>query len=150
MNIIKLLKEDHRLVDHFFEQISQTTERAEKTRQKLFAQVDKLLSSHLKIEETLFYPVLKEYEETRALAFQSIEEHAGAKELIHKLKNGDYSSEIWTARFKFLVEIVRHHVKEEEKMIFPKVNKTISPEILDAMAKKMLKITAKEEHVTVD
>src|SRR3977135_677240 len=67
MNVFELLKEDHKKVSQIFEKLEPTTEQAVKTRDELFAKLKNELEIHTRIEETIFYPVLKEAAETRAI-----------------------------------------------------------------------------------
>src|SRR5689334_15007929 len=60
MNAFQLLKEDHQKVSGIFQQLEPTTERAEKTRSELFAKLKEELDIHAKIEETIFYPAIKQ------------------------------------------------------------------------------------------
>ena len=60
MNAFQLLKEDHQKVSGIFQQLEPTTERAEKTRTELFAQLKQELDVHAQIEETIFYPAIKQ------------------------------------------------------------------------------------------
>ena len=66
MNAFQLLKEDHQKVSGIFQQLEPTTERAEKTRTELFAKLKEELDIHAKIEESIFYPSIKQAAETRA------------------------------------------------------------------------------------
>ena len=51
MNAFTLLKEDHKKVSGIFEKLEGTTERAEKTREELFAQLKQELEIHAHVEE---------------------------------------------------------------------------------------------------
>jgi hemerythrin-like domain-containing protein len=47
-------------------------------------------------------------------------EHSTAKDLIAQLEDGEVD-ETYDAKVKVLSEYIKHHVKEEEEEIFPKV-----------------------------
>jgi len=64
MNAFTLLKADHKKVARIFEKSEPTTERGVKTREQLFAQLKNELDLHARIEEEIFYPALKEADET--------------------------------------------------------------------------------------
>src|ERR1044072_1843100 len=82
MNVFELLKEDHKKVSQIFEKLEPTTEQAVKTRSELFAKLKNELEIHTRIEEEIFYPVLKEAAETRAITLEAYEEHEVVKELL--------------------------------------------------------------------
>ena len=85
MNAFTLLKADHEKVAGILDKIDETTERATKGREELFAQLKNELDVHARIEEEILYPVLEEYEETRAICFEAYEEHALVKQLLEDL-----------------------------------------------------------------
>lgn len=67
MNAFALLKADHEKVAGILETIEETTERAVKGRDELFAQLKTELDLHAMIEEEIFYPVLEDTEEAREI-----------------------------------------------------------------------------------
>ena len=147
MDAFELLEKDHRKVEDIFEQLEPTTERAEKTREELFARLKMELDIHTQIEETILYPVLKQVSETREITFEGFEEHAVAKTLLLEMSEMDVTSEVWTAKLKVLQESIEHHVEEEEDEMFPDAREALSQEQIDELgakleaAKKELKAT---------
>ncbi|HWW77725.1 MAG TPA: hemerythrin domain-containing protein, partial [Pyrinomonadaceae bacterium] len=113
MNAFQLLKEDHQKVSGLFQQIEPRTERAEKTRTELFAKLKEELDIHARIEETIFYPAIKQAAETREIVLEGFEEHHVVKMLLKELESLPVDTEQWTAKLKVLQENVEHHVEEE-------------------------------------
>ena len=116
MNAFTLLKEDHQKVSGIFEKLEETTERAEKTRAELFAQLRQELEIHAHIEETIFYPELKREAETREITLEGVEEHKDIKAALAEVGTTDVTSELFAVRLKVLKELVEHHVEEEGEM----------------------------------
>src|ERR1044072_9876921 len=102
MNAFQLLKEDHQKVSGIFQQIEPTTERAEKTRTELFAQLKQELDIHARIEETIFYPAIKQAKETHDITLEAYEEHNVVKQLLAELDELSKSDETWGAKLKVL------------------------------------------------
>src|SRR5215216_4850572 len=102
MDAITLLKQDHEKVSGIFAQLEETTERAVKTREELFAKLRQELDVHAHIEETIFYPVLKQESETREVTLEGFEEHHVIKTLLKELEPMQVGSERWTAKLKVL------------------------------------------------
>jgi iron-sulfur cluster repair protein YtfE (RIC family) len=137
MNAFELLKEDHERVSAIFEKLEPTTERALKTREELFARLKTELQHHTQIEEQIFYPALKQEEETREITLEGLEEHNVVKTLLEEMESMPVDSEEWTAKLSVLKENVEHHVEEEEGKMFPKARQALPKEIIDALGERM-------------
>jgi hemerythrin superfamily protein len=123
---IALLIADHREVSEMFEQFEQLGDRATTSKEKLKDKICKALIAHTTIEEEIFYPAVREakIEEGEDMVDEAIVEHASAKDLIKQLQEMQPDDELYDAKVKVLGEQVEHHVKEEEKEMFPKVKKS--------------------------
>jgi iron-sulfur cluster repair protein YtfE (RIC family) len=128
MNAFTLLKADHKKVAGLLEKIDETTERAVKTREELFTQLKTELDIHTRIEEEIFYPALKDADETRDITLEAYEEHNVVKTLLGELESLGKDQEEWTAKFTVLKENIEHHVEEEEGEMFPKAKKVLGEE----------------------
>ena len=137
MNAFQLLKEDHQKVNGIFTQLEPTTERAEKTRTELFARLKEELDVHARIEETIFYPAIKQEAETREIVLEGFEEHHVVKMLLKELEALPVDTEQWTAKLKVLQENVEHHVEEEEGEMFQKARQVLSEEQINDLGARM-------------
>ena len=123
-NAINMLTEDHAKVRKMFKQFEKTKEKmddAEKA--ELVQQICMELTLHAQVEEEIFYPAAREAIEDQDLMDEAEVEHASAKELISQLQSMEPGDELYDAKVIVLGEYVEHHVKEEEKEMFPKVRK---------------------------
>ena len=133
MDAIELLKTDHRKVEKLFDGLMKS-----KGEVSLFRELDKELTVHAEIEEKLFYPAAKNMAPTRDLVLESIEEHKQIKMVLSDLEQADKGTDEWRAGLKVLMEDVQHHVGEEEKELFPKVeDKVLSRQELEDLGKRM-------------
>ena len=137
MNPFNLLKSDHEKVAGILESIDQTTERAAKGRDELFARLKEELDLHTKIEEEIFYPALEDSEETRDVTLEALEEHRLVKQLLTELEAAPKDTEEWTAKFTVLKENVEHHVEEEEGEMFPKARKALSEDEIESLGDRL-------------
>jgi iron-sulfur cluster repair protein YtfE (RIC family) len=133
MDAIALLKADHEKVDALLAQLEETTERAEKTREELFTKLKQEIDLHSHVEEKIFYPAIKEAEETRDITMEAFQEHHVVKVLLRELDAMEVTSETWTAKLKVLKENVEHHVEEEEGEMFPKARTVLSADQLEEL-----------------
>jgi hemerythrin-like domain-containing protein len=137
MNAFQLLKEDHQKVDSIFQQLEPTTERAEKTRTELFAKLRDELDIHTRVEESVFYPAIKQAAETREMVFEGLEEHHVVKLLLKELESLPVDTEQWTAKLKVLKENVEHHVEEEEQEMFQKARQVLDEDEINQLGAQM-------------
>ena len=133
MDAIKLLKEQHRMVEKLFSQLEEA-EGEEKA--DLFAQLADSFLVHCHIEEELFYPAVFE-DRTEDDLREAVEEHLQAKRIIADMLDMDQEDEQWTAKCAVLKEDIQHHVKEEENELFPQVQKDFTKKRLDELGRQM-------------
>jgi hemerythrin-like domain-containing protein len=115
---IALLKQDHRAVEALFEEF----EDADQSEQsELATRICQMLTVHAQIEEEILYPQAKEAfgEEEDEMVYEAEIEHGSAKELIAKIEAGTPEDPEFKPLVKVLSEYIKHHVKEEEKEMFP-------------------------------
>ncbi len=109
---VALLKADHRKVEDLFEKFEKARDAARK--QSLATQICTELTIHATIEEEILYPACKDAVEDDLLD-ESYVEHDGAKVLIAEISAGSPDDEFYDAKVKVLSEMIKHHVKEEER-----------------------------------
>lgn len=120
---IALLKADHTLVQDLFEQFERTRE--DKRKKTLAERICMELKIHTTIEEEVFYPAAREFlPKAEDLLDEAQVEHDSAKELIAQIEQGKPEDPLWDAKVTVLGEYIKHHVKEEQNEMFPKVRKT--------------------------
>jgi iron-sulfur cluster repair protein YtfE (RIC family) len=135
MNALELLKADHEKVQELFKK----AESANPERQKqLFEEIKKELETHTHIEETVFYPAVKEADELKDMVLESLEEHKQVKTLLREMENLTSDSEKFEPKLKVLRENVEHHaVEEEEEKMFPKIRTIMNAEKLERLGQEL-------------
>lgn len=117
-----LLRADHKLVAALFDEYEKA--RSATKKKALVAQICQELTVHAQIEEEVFYPQVQEALNDHELVPEAIVEHATLKDLIAQIEDAEPDEELYDARVKVLSEYVKHHVKEEQNEIFPRVKKS--------------------------
>jgi hemerythrin superfamily protein len=118
VNAIALLKEDHDRVLELFDKVERT--RRDDQKQSLAERICADLTLHAQVEEEIFYPALREALGEDDLVDEAEIEHGSAKMLIAQIQRGKVGDPQWEARVKVLGEYVRHHIREEQREIFPR------------------------------
>ena len=125
VNALELLKRDHQQVDKLFKQFEDIKEGAEDSaKEELVRQICDALTVHAAIEEAIFYPAARQalpQEQGQDLLDEAAVEHQTLKDIIGRLEMAPTSDPLYDAGVKVLSEYVKHHVREEETELFPKV-----------------------------
>ena len=130
-DILKTLQEEHDTLRKLFEEMKGTTDRAEKTREKLLETIEQNLLPHAKWEEQVFYPAFKERADRDGLQTHAealAEHHAVENSVIPEVHAADVQTPEFAGRVKVFAEFVDHHAKEEEKTMFKMAREMFSAE----------------------
>jgi hemerythrin superfamily protein len=123
---LDLLVADHREVDRLasaYEKLSPGHVR----RREIAEEITEALSIHAGVEELVFYPAVRQAApELDDTVLEALEEHHLVKSALAELTRTSLDDERFDAKLRVLLEIVRHHVEEEEGELFPAVRKRIS------------------------
>ncbi len=121
-NAIALLKADHKLVSDLFADYEAA--RSSTRKKAIVADICAELSVHAQLEEEIFYPDVKAALKDKLLVPEATVEHASVKDLIAQVEGAEPDGEMYDAKVKVLAEYVKHHVKEEQNEMFPKVKES--------------------------
>lgn len=128
-----LLKRQHRLVEELFKRFEKT--RGASQKQRIFDEIADNLAVHATIEERHFYPAVRK-RQTESRLEEAFDEHLEIKKLLL-----DAMESVEAPGFDGMVAAlkgaVEHHVGEEEGELFPKVEKLIDAEALQAIGEQM-------------
>ena len=120
---IALLQKDHNEVAQLFAAYEGLADNVKK--KSVAEKICLALKVHMQIEEEIFYPACHEHVgDAEDLLAEAKVEHETLKELIAKIEKAKPGSEEFDAEVKVLGEYVKHHVKEEQNELFPKVRKS--------------------------
>jgi len=119
---LDLLDADHQAVKKMFVAYRElaANDAPEARRKALADQICMELTIHARLEEELFYPLVREAIRDDDLMDEAEVEHASAKDLIVQILSMDAHEELYDAKVTVLGEYIDHHVKEERTEMFPK------------------------------
>ena len=146
-NAITMLKSDHATVKRLLRELNATTDRAVKERERLVGEIEREIKTHAQIEEEVFYPAFKAAtEKTDAvdMFYEASEEHHLVDILLPALVHANPKSHEFEAKAKVLMELIEHHVKDEEGEMFPKARQVFEDEQLRELGDLM---TARKESI---
>lgn len=122
MEITKALHTDHQQLKKLIRAINKSEDGSE--RKRLFTEFAELLVKHSKAEEKVVYDALIKTgeEEQQESGYEGYTEHMLTETLLKRLKAGeDPMSPEWSADAKVMMELLEHHIEEEEDEVFTQV-----------------------------
>ena len=131
MKATSLLEKQHRKVEGIFKKL----ESGKGDASALLRELADDLAAHMAIEQEIFYPVVRSL--APDLVAESFEEHAMAELALKRLLATSPTASSFEAKVTTLKELIEHHVEEEEEELFPKVEKKVDADELDALGKRM-------------
>jgi hemerythrin superfamily protein len=121
---IDMLKQDHEKVEKGFKKFEEMDRDDAASCRELIMTVCEELKVHSTLEEEVFYPAAREAIDNEDIVNEAAIEHETARMLIEQLENMPEDDPNYHATFTVLGEYVRHHIKAEEKEIFPALKKS--------------------------
>ncbi|HVY25133.1 MAG TPA: hemerythrin domain-containing protein [Polyangiaceae bacterium] len=133
MNAIDLLKQQHREVEDLFSKI----EKAEDSKKAaLFHELGSKLVGHDAIEREIFYPACEEALGLTDELGEALVEHGVVEFCLYQADQAVGQPD-FDYKVTVLKELIEHHVKEEEDEFFPKVQKALGDEKLEALGEEL-------------
>lgn len=119
----ELLMQDHKRVQKLFRDFEKIDRADEETVRELVETACLELQIHSMLEEEIFYPAVRVQAqgESEDLLNEAEVEHETADDLIARLHELEPDDPMYCAYFSVLAEYVKHHIREEEHELFPKV-----------------------------
>jgi hemerythrin superfamily protein len=134
MKATELLTTQHREVSRLFKAIEDTED--DKKKQQLFMELASNLVSHDGIEREIFYPACEEAMGMDDQLGEALVEHGTIEFAVYQATQA-MGKDDFDYKCTVLQELVEHHVEEEEKEFFPKVEKELGEDSLNLLAEEM-------------
>jgi hemerythrin-like domain-containing protein len=134
-----ILKSDHTEIKRLLKHLNDGDGDDSADRDDLLKEIEEKLKTHTAMEEQTIYPAFKKaaQENDQHLYFEAVEEHGLVDTVLPELLDTDRESPEFKARAKVLLDLVKHHIEEEEEEFFPKAKKAIGAKELTAIGERM-------------
>ncbi|GAB3310193.1 hemerythrin domain-containing protein [Geodermatophilus aquaeductus] len=143
-------REDHVELDRLLHELEGGTGRAQ---EEVLSRIDRLVFSHAFAEETVLWPVVRRVlPDGDAITRQVEIEHQEVNELVAALEEGGLDSPERPARLARLVEVLREDVRDEEDVMFPRLQERLDPAELRRLGRRwevMRRVSPTRPHPTV-
>lgn len=133
-SVLARQRRDHIQLDRLLHELDDTTGTAQ---EEVLTRIDRLVFSHAFAEETVLWPVLRRVlPDGDALTLQVEKEHQEVNELVTALERDGLDDVRRPVRLARLVEVLREDVRDEEDMLFPRLQEAVSVEELRRLGRR--------------
>lgn len=136
MDALSLLRRDHRELKKVLAELEPTSDRAVRTRTRLFAELERELKAHETIEEELFYPALRARSSAAAVV-HAHERHAVVEVLLGPVRRIPVSDPTWIVYARRMKDGLESHFLEEESELFELARRTLDSAELQELGLRM-------------
>jgi hemerythrin superfamily protein len=136
-NVIAELKADHREVEEFFGKIEQLP--PGDPRRKQYAEEATIeLVRHSVAEEAYLYPAVRKHvPDGDEIADRELEDHAEAERTMKELEGRAADDPEFDRLITRLMTEIRHHLRDEESNLFPRLDRSCPADLLDELGEKV-------------
>ncbi len=129
-DILSLLEAEHDQIEQLFSEAESGGSGQEM--QQCFEEMYRLLSLHVRGEEMVFYPAMRESEGTEQYIEEAEQEHNSAKILLEEMKTIGVMHPEFQTKLAYLKETLLDHIEDEESEIFEAVRQVMDEaELMD-------------------
>jgi len=150
MTLLTLMQAGPAKAQELFVRLSETSDGAVKTRERLFAELKTELETHVDLEERHLFPILKKHAETRDLVGSAIRDNKELRARLDELERLPKNHETFLEKLADLRKEFRQHARDEKKELLPAVQRALSEEQVQGIADKIETSLAEAEQAKKD
>ena len=143
-------RNDHVELDRLLHELDGTTGTEQ---ERVLRKIDRLVFSHAFAEETVLWPVIRRVlPDGEALTLRVEEEHQEVNELVTSLETTAHDDPRRAELLKRLVAVLREDVRDEEDLMFPRLQEALDPPALRRLGRQwelVRRISPTRPHPTV-
>jgi outer membrane biosynthesis protein TonB len=137
MSLRTLMQAGPAKANELFAKLSETSDGAVKTREKLFSELKAELELHISLEEQHLFPVLRRNGETKDLVTEAIKDNKELRAKLAELEALPKNDEAFPERLKELQKTFRQHARDEKRELLPAVQQALSEEQVQTVVEKI-------------
>ncbi len=147
MHAFEMLIREHEKVERQLREIlnSENNHVADTSHIEKVHQIIEQLRLHMEMEEQVLYPAARQIEDLKTQVRDAYSEHGEMKQVINKLwMHEQLKASECRGYLEQWLDILQHHVKEEEEEIFPKMQNRMTNEEIEKLGNQMDQIRRQE------
>lgn len=132
-----MLKHDHEEIKELMAQLDAQKDEKTSDKETVFTTLTQKLQLHEALEESIFYPAMREHPKTKELALEGYDEHKEVDQVMLDIRGLDFMDAAWTEKVEAMKDKLFHHIQEEEEELFKQARQVFSEEELDQLGARM-------------
>lgn len=137
MTLRTLMQTGPAKANELFAKLSDTSDGAVKTREKLFAELKAELELHIGLEEQHLFPILRRQAETKQIVAEAIKDNKALRAKLDELEALPKNDEAFPQGLKELQKTFRQHARDDKRELLPAVQRALSDDQVQSVAEKM-------------
>ena len=150
MTLRSLMQAGPAKANELFARLSETSDSAVKTRERLFAELKAELELHTSLEEQHLFPVLRRNSETKDLVADAIRDNKELRAKVAELDGMAKNDPTFSEALSELQKVFRQHARDDRKELLPAVQRALSEEQVQDVTDKMEAGIAEAERAKQD
>ncbi|MGK7871286.1 DUF2382 domain-containing protein [Falsiroseomonas sp. E2-1-a20] len=150
MTLRTLMQAGPAKANELFAKLSETSDGAVKTREKLFSDLKAELELHTGLEEQHLFPILKKNPETKDLVAEAIRDNKELRAKLAELDAMPKNDPAFAEQLADLQKTFRQHARDDKKELLPAVQRALSEEQVLGVTEKMEASLAEAEQAKQD
>jgi hypothetical protein len=150
MTLLTLMHAGPVKTNELFSRLSETSDGAVKTREKLFADLKAELELHINLEEQHLFPILRRHAETKELVSVAIKDNKELRTKLAEIEALPKNDDAFPDRLKELQKTFRQHARDDKKELLPAVGRALSEAQVQDITHKMEAGIAEAEQLKND
>jgi hypothetical protein len=150
MNFRQVIQTGPVKANELFAKLSDTSDAAVKTREKMFEELKAELELHADLEEQHLFPVLRKNKKTKNLVPDAIRDNKELRATLSELDALPKDDEAFLEKLAELRKGFQRHVRDEKKELLPAVRKALSTEQAHDIAERFANGMAEAEQIKRD
>lgn len=150
MTLRSLMQAGPAKANELFTRLSETSDSAVKTREKLFAELKAELEFHTSLEERHLFPVLRRNPETKDLVADAIRDNKELRARLVELDSMAKNDAAFAGQLSDLQKVFRQHSRDDRKELLPAVQRALSDEQVQGVTDRMEAGIAEAEQARQD
>ena len=137
MNLRSLMQSGPAKAIELFTKLTETTDTAPKTRERLFGELKTELEKHLELEEKHLFPALRKHAETKELVATAARDTKDLRAMLSELEALPKTDAAFLPKVAELQKAFRQHARDEKRDLLPAVQKALSDEQVQGIVEKI-------------